>query len=406
MDSKIKQSTRAVSTTKKPFHKVNGFQDEDFQNFCENPDYRRALLRENILQFSNYASKVYPDSYLKRINELTNINPDENEKRALETILKLPVCAQVNLDRNKIAKNLVEIFKGNNSMQSVCEAIIGYMAELTKLCNQSKFGRITLREIETNAKRLPRLNFLLVGEKGTGKSWIGMAIAEILNLPHINVDCANTDHLALIGTASQWGGSSEGLLARRLIGERRFPLIVTLDEVDKTGHANHVNLIDVINHIVDPLKVFQDEFLQVPLYHYSLSVFILTANNLSVLPDYLTSRCVIYYVKPVSSEQRLKIAMDKIIKSTVHEKILYLEINKLMHDNDFKRKLIEIIETNNLDIRAIKQRLEVAMMRYNFYLNFENKNCKLKDILLDEFENLYDKSMSKNSDKKVKLGFL
>lgn len=375
-------------------------------NFCEDPTYRLSLLKNR--EHESLASCVYPESYLKRINELLEKNRCENEDWALNSIIKLPVRARINFSKESVRENLSDIINENKSMRGLCEAVVGYLLYLAELSEADLSGALTLQTIERLGDTMPRMNFLLVGDKGAGKSLIGMAPADELGLPCLFIDCANTDNLALVGLSSQWSNSSEGILARELLRESRFPLIVILDEDDKVGFINSVDLKDVISHIIDPLKTFKDEFLQVPLYQYRLSIFILTANNLNVLPDYLISRTVVYNVSYVRPEVRLKIVLNKITQNINQLDIPSKIIDELFRDEDFRNRVIGIIETQNIDIRALKHIFQVSLMiyKYEYSTIAKEKRRNFRDIFLEQLKNLTIERQQKYEKGKNKIGFL
>lgn len=397
--------------------KENSFTDllSETRKLLTSADYRLSLVFGNgegedkkkrekkIKDFLSLAPNIYPDTYVKKIKELINKSRSENEERQLIDLLKIPLTTEVKFKGTKAIGQIKEIIGTNPSLRSFCEAILGHLEVL------SRFKEIRLKDLEKKEeyRNLSSLTFLLVGEKGSGKSWIGKVIAEILGLPYVFVDCANTDYLNLVGSSTQWSNSNAGLLARELIKEGRFPLVVIFDEVDKGGSSNGHNLIDSISHIIDPLKVPRDEFLDVPLLHYKIAIFILTANYIDVLPDYFKSRTVIYKITPIHPELRYRISVKELIEMTKQLDVDEKEIEPLLNDTEVIKRVTSLIMDLDLDLREIQQRFKVVLFRYQYMRKYENeKNIRFIDILMEELESVpkfYKRIYSKNL---YKVGFV
>ncbi|MEJ5228117.1 AAA family ATPase [Thermodesulfovibrio sp.] len=346
-----------VTTDLSPEHLEKIFYDNQ-----ERTDFFKNL--QNFEKFNGVLHTIYPkryalslESWLKKFNEKGG---SDSEADIFYKILQLPTNSRLSFSPEKIKRKLDSLVISNDSLLEVCETIVGYYIELMRFARKRDY-HITLKDLSWS-RYLSCQSLLLIGEPGCGKSWIGQIIADILRIPCITIDCASNDYLGVAGSASNWSNSKESILARKMIEGKKFPFIVIFDEVDKTGHSNEHRLIDTINHIIDPVKTFEDPYLNVPLYHLKSFVFILTANDENQIPDYIKSRAYTVFVKPMSED----VLAEYVLKS-FNEEVGRIDkrLGEAFKYSDTIRDLLgEIVKIKKHDFRSLKGKLTTIYRRY------------------------------------------
>lgn len=351
-------------------------------------------------KFSDVIDSIYPTKYANSLKTYLNRSTvkglTESEADILYKIIELPLCTEFSFSPYKVRSKIEELVVDNESLFEVCEIVVGHFCDTMELAKRKDY-KITLKELSQN-NRFGFQSILLISEPGCGKSWIGQTIAEVLKIPCLTIDCSSNDYLGVSGSASNWSNSKEGIISRKLIEEGRFPFIVIFDEVDKAGHSNENYLIDTINHLIDPSKIFVDPYLNVPLYHLKSFIFILTANDESKIPSYIKSRAHKIYVKPSNPE----VIVDGVIRAFVREfDRLNNSIKEIFKGSDkIKELLIEIFKKQKSDFRSLKGFLKVLYKQYKSPWNY---NKDIKSFFIEKINKEINKS---NRYEKPEIGFM
>ncbi|RMB00068.1 AAA family ATPase [Hydrogenothermus marinus] len=311
--------------------------------------YVDSLSKEDIID-----EKVYK-KIKEEIEELIK-NPDNSKsERALRKILMLPT-RPLNLSKEKlhqITKNLDTNLFGYENLK---DQIIG---KLVYSLNNSHHGPY---------------NILLIGEPGTGKSTIAKIIADSLDLKLNTINVANLSELDLPGSNRTWNNATEGLIARGLINNNDIKTAVfLLDEVDKA--ISRSNIINQISALIDPNVGFIDMFLGLEI-DISHCIFILTANDKNLLPDYILDRCVTFEVKPLKDED-YKILLTKIAKNIISER-LKVPISEV---DSLAKRIVEDLSENKISVRKFQIVLNSLIDGFYGY-GFKN-NIKVERNLND-----------------------
>jgi len=237
------------------------------------------------------------------------------------------------------------------------------------------------------------ISYLFVGSPGLGKSEFAKAFAEAVGLPFIYFNLSHNSIISFRGTNKQYTQSNIGIFMKEIIKSKVKNPIILLDEVDKAGQYENVKISDIISDILDPRSKFLDNFLEVNV-DINECIFILTANNLNALPDYLQDRCNIIKFEPYSLNEKKHI-IKNVILADLSKNFKILEKNFMLND-----KIIDLLVSKIESIRKIKNFLSESITSYFYIKEFYNEDIDINKFIL---ENLKNDDKIKNS---KKLGFV
>lgn len=134
---------------------------------------------------------------------------------------------------------------------------------------------------------------LLAGPPGIGKTHYSRSLAAVLGVPTHAWSCAtNSDAMQLItGHPTSWRGARMGLLTEALVTSGSASPVVLLDEIDKFVTHRDEQPYNILLNVLETenAESLLDEYLRVR-FDVSHPFFIATANDLSVLPDFIRDR--------------------------------------------------------------------------------------------------------------------
>jgi ATP-dependent Lon protease len=229
---------------------------------------------------------------------------------------------------------------------------------------------------QTNVKVL-----LLIGPPGVGKTSIGESISKCLKRKFLFISLNSiTDIADLVGHRRTYVGAYPGQIINKIIESGIMNPLIFLDEVDKIKNTYN-NPTNVLVSLLDPTQNnnFTDNFLG---YGIDLSkcIFILTANSLDNLPDYLLSRMEIIYIDGYSIYEKVEIVkrflLPKIYKN------LFLKEDEII----FKEEAILYIikhYTMEMGVRSLNKLLNNIISKY-IYFNMKNEELLASNVEINK----------------------
>ena len=161
-----------------------------------------------------------------------------------------------------------------------------------------------------NKRGLAMIPVLLAGAPGVGKTHFAKQLAKSLGLSYQFLSMGTMSAgWVLGGSAPTWSGARHGKIAASLIeGDFGNPLYL-LDELDKTGGDSRFDPYGALLQLLerDTAQHFKDEYLDVSI-NASAIVWVATANDVSLIPDYILSRMAVYEVPAPSQDEAFYIA--------------------------------------------------------------------------------------------------
>jgi ATP-dependent Lon protease len=151
---------------------------------------------------------------------------------------------------------------------------------------------------------------LLLGPPGTGKTHASQQIARALGTEIHAISCAtNSDAQALVvGHPTSWKAARMGQLTEAMAMGSTAQPVVLLDEIDKLStHSSekpYHTLLTVLEG--ETSRALMDEFVRVP-FDLSGVVFVATANDVDVLPDFIIDRLTVFTITPPRDEALLAV---------------------------------------------------------------------------------------------------
>lgn len=281
-------------------------------------------------------SAEYKEIYLKLFGSLprdeqNNAAPNDQNKAYSElepdsiptlTLFDLSLCKELS-DRISIGRE-ERRFYGSLEAKHAHKPLIGVTDEMlnrfqqlyidypnAKELLQYVYDFLCLRKI-SNTKSVYMPPVLITGDPGIGKTAVIKAICKALEVDHGFVAISScTSNGLLAGQSSNWGGSSIGVVLKKLLyGTCGNPLL-QLDELDKAIINHNVNVYLSLYTLLERPQMyhFVDEFAQCLPVDASHVMFFATANDLSPIPPAILSRFrIINQAAPTSAQMRKIVA--------------------------------------------------------------------------------------------------
>jgi len=263
------------------------------------------------------------DKYLKKLKELP---VSEDVKKDLKRdIDKLQGGGQLSADKEIIRDYLELVFSLPWNKDTEEKLDIAYAK---KVLDEEHYGLkkvkerildiIAVRKLKKDNKA-PILCF--VGPPGVGKTSIAKSIAKCLGRKYVKVALGGVhDESEIRGHRRTYVGAMPGrfIQSMRRIGVTN-PVIL-LDEIDKLGAGGRGNTSAAMLEVLDPNqnKDFQDKYLAMP-FDLSKAMFIATANNLGAISGPLRDRMEIIDLAGYTSDEKLNIAKNHLVKNAIKD---------------------------------------------------------------------------------------
>lgn len=355
--------------------------DGDSDPISEYEAYKKKLESLSL-------EKETHDKILKECKSLSKTHsnsPDANiQRNYLDFCLSLPwnKSTEEKLDISKAREILDSKHYG---LEDVKKRIIEFLA--VKQLSPNKKGQI----------------ICLSGPPGVGKTSIAKSLAKALNRKFVRISLGGTsDESEIRGHRKTYLGAMPGRIISSIGKVNVNNPLILLDEIDKLSKDYKGDPASALLEVLDPEQnnQFHDRYLDIP-FDLSKVMFIVTANDKSLIPRPLYDRMEIIDLYSYTYDEKFKIAKKHLISKQLEEN--GLDNEKFAISDDALKKLIKCY-TREAGVRELERKI-ASLMRKTAYMivSGEVESIKIDEKKITEFLGP-EKFKIENKDKENKIG--
>ena len=238
------------------------------------------------------------DKELDKLSGLETMNPEyAMTKLYIETLLSLPFSFEDKAPDYSIQKVKKVLEHDHYGMKEVKERIVEFLASRLKAGNGK--GAI----------------ICLAGPPGVGKTSIGYSIARALGKKIFRFSVGGMrDEAEIKGHRRTYVGAMPGKIIQAMKTVGVPDPVILIDEIDKMGESFQGDPASALLEVLDPEQntSFQDFYIDLP-YDLSKVLFIVTANDVSRIPEPLYDRMEIIELSGYTPEEKIHIGRDYLV---------------------------------------------------------------------------------------------
>ena len=197
--------------------------------------------------------------------------------------------------------------------------------EVIDALNRYVYGMSPLKKLIADRVMLSRhsgkmFSILLIGSPGVGKTSVAKPIAQVFDLPFVEIKCEGLDPTSLTGVVSSYAGSIPSVISTAFYKYGTSNVFLLFDEIDKLAvDESKVNPYAIFNTMLGPQRALHDEYLDADI-DCSNTIIIATANDTTAIPDYIKNRfSPILHIDNYSQDEKVIIAQKHAIPQLFKE---------------------------------------------------------------------------------------
>ncbi|MFT3897183.1 MAG: AAA family ATPase [Thermomonas sp.] len=328
------------------------------------PPQSPAPIVMSVLKKRSKQIRIYEEAEVQQFeHELESLSRNSDRRRASEALLKA-LKEQAPIGYRDYARVPRDFCQRLERLESAFPNFRQAIHQIRLLLTLEKAGR--------NLLRLPPL--LLVGEPGVGKTYFATEFAKAMRLECRVVHMENaTSGMLLSGLEQFYATASPGMVFDALVKGRQANPILIVDELDKVSTDPRQPPANALYQLLEPntAKQFRDQScldLALDAGHIN---WMITANDISIIPPPLLSRMTIVHVPSPTREERLQIA-----------KQVYCDLRK---ENGWGRHFEANLSENASDLLAtipgsVRRMQSVLRLAFAYAMDRQTKAVELQDL--------------------------
>ncbi|MCM1506260.1 MAG: endopeptidase La [Ruminococcus flavefaciens] len=246
------------------------------------------------------------DKLIKEIEKLSKLPPYSQEafviKNYLDTVFELP-WGKYSKSKVSLAKAENVLEKDHYGLKKVKERILEFLA--VYMLNPKIKGQI----------------ICLAGPPGIGKTSIAKSVAKAMGRKYARISLGGVrDEADIRGHRKTYIGAMPGRIITAMQQAGTSNPLILFDEIDKLCSDMKGDPSSAMLEVLDSEQnnAFRDHFIEIP-FDLSKAVFIMTANNVSAIPEPLLDRMEIIELPSYTAEEKFHIAKEHLVPKQLKE---------------------------------------------------------------------------------------